>query len=125
MTTTTTSIEQFCWRFLHNDRDYKHLYDILDGYSDTFLQIDLCEMIAEKETFKTRFRTICFVVLRDKCSHAAYVLSILGFALHVHRQCQSLEWYNVETLSILLIEILTCINFDTTLFVKYDSCVIL
>ena len=82
-------------------------------------------MIADKDAFKTNFRTICFVVLRDKGSHAAYVLSILGFALHVHTQCRSLEWYNVETLSDLLIEILTCINFDPRLFVKYDSCVIL
>ena len=121
----TTSIEQFCRGFLHNHRDYKHLYDILDEYSDKFLQIDLSELTADKDAFKTSFRTICFVVLRDKGSHAVYVLSILGFALLVHAKCRSLEWYNVETLTILLIEILTCINFDSTLLVKYDSCSIL
>ena len=101
------------------------MYDILDDYKDIFLQIDLKGMNTDKETFTTKFRTVCFVVLSDKGHGVCYVLSILGFALHIHTQCNELAWYDVETLVVLLIETLISVNFDPSVFVKRCSCVII
>ena len=127
--TMSTSIEHFCRGFLHHNPDYRHLYDILDDYSEIFLQIELD--FHDKETFSEAFSAICFTVIRVRNLAAggadprAYVLAILGFASHVHRQCKNSEWYDIDTMIITLVDILTFVNFNPSDFCKRYYCCIL
>ena len=51
-------VEQFCRRFLHRHTDYTHLYDILDSYSDRYLEIDVANIFYDKESIIERFPAI-------------------------------------------------------------------
>lgn len=116
--------EQFCRGFLLGR--YGHLHDILDEYGEMFLQIDLHDILGDKETFAAGFSTICFDVLRTRGNGRGYVLAILGFASHVNTQHRNFEWYDTETLVGTLTDILTCINFNSSDYCKkHFSCIIL
>ena len=126
-TTTTTALDNFCRGFLLNDPDYRHLYDILDDYAETFLQIELD--FHDKETFKEVFPTICFTVIQimqnNTTRRRAYLLAILGFAKHVHRKCKNLDWYDIDTMLSALVDILISVNFIPSNFCKNYFCSIL
>ena len=121
----TTSIEQFCRGFLSGNQEYKHLYDILCEYVATFERIDIHRVFHSKETFTTSFPTICTTVLRLRGTDSSYVLAILGFVLHVHAQYKNLQWYDVELMLVLLVKILTSINFNPAQYCKCNTCYIL
>ena len=115
--------EQFCRGFLLNYPEYTHLHIILDEYRQLFLHITLD--FHDKETFTQVFPEICFTVIRTRNDGRAYVLAILGFANHVHRQCQNLEWYDIDTMICILVDILTFVNFKPSDFCRNYSCCIL
>ena len=124
---TTTTLENFCHGFLLNDPGYRHLYDILEDYTHKFIQIELD--FHDKETFCEAFRSICLTVI-DARNDAprlcrGYVLAILGFAAHVHKQCQNFEWYDIDTMVIALVDILTFVNFKPSDLCKNYFCHIL
>lgn len=129
-------MEQFCREFLLNHPDYRHVYDILDTYNDKFQQIDVASLFSDRETFIEVFPSICFTVAHarrfDQPTIAvgsgvsrAYVLTILGFAVHVHRHCQNLEWYDIDIMLSVLVDILTHLNFNPSDFCKYSFCYII
>ncbi len=119
-------VEQFCRRFLHRHTDYTHLYDILDSYSDRYLEIDVANIFYDKESLIERFPSICFTMLRARNHDQSYILAILGFGLHVHTKCKDLQWYDIEPIMDTLQTILTCSNFNSTYYCKqYSFCSIL
>ena len=79
----------------------------------------------DKETFAEAFSEICFTVIHSRNGGRAYVLAILGFASHVHRQCKNSEWYDIDTMICVLVDILTFVNFSPSNFCTNYFCSIL
>ena len=122
------SIEQFCRGFLSGNKRYNHLYGILYEYGAAFESVGVRRMFHNRESFTDSFPAICATVLRSRGTDSAYVLSVLGYALHVTEQCEELQWYDAELMITLLVEILVAANFKPChycIFTSSYNCIIL
>ena len=90
-------MDDFCRKFLSGDVNYEPLYEILSDYTGAYEQMDSC-VFRDRESFQKGFKTICYTVIDTRGCGKPYILAILGWAVHVDKYYNAMEWYDSEIL---------------------------
>ena len=79
----------------------------------------MLSMFYDKYSFHENFPAICRQYLQSNGGARGgrgggyfHILTLLGFAFHVHVTCQDAEWYEFNTVIETLEDILKCTDFD-------------
>ena len=115
-------IEEFCQDFLMGNN--KHLHNVIDNYRHLLAQIDLKQLQLTEDTLDRSFQTICREVFTHRVG-SGNIIAILGFSKEIHNYHYASSWYNINTLTNSLVNVLSEFDFHPNQLIPSSNCIIL